>query len=354
VGTKESIVSEIEEVHDTGRRSFSDAPEEAGGVDNFRRDFAESSRSRQAGAFGSSPETQRVETVSSEPLSTDDALAILGDAFAARQELAEAQDELGWTREEQLDTLAYSTNYEDRDEIAAAADTLLEAGGGPRMEALLYEWNEQDSAGASQWVESREYAATVATAEASAQQMQQMQGAVASAYAGELADFYASHPEYATGSVKNQLLAVALADDPNIGSSPASFRAGLETARQATESVSNAALSTANEMDFREQFRQEAFRGFRPPADDHIAAAAARRIGPSSPEELTAEVIARAKGTQAQRKAALEARNADFKAQFASHARGSGFGDGQREQVARALEIREEERTGKRAPNRGV
>jgi hypothetical protein len=58
-------------------------------------------------------------------------------------------------------------------------------------------------------------------------------------------------------------------------------------------------------------------------------------------------------GTQAQRAAAVEARNANFKAEFAEAARGSGFGDGAREQVARAMKARDEDiarRNGKRLP----
>lgn len=49
----------------------------------------------------------------------------------------------------------------------------------------------------------------------------------------------------------------------------------------------------------------------------------------------------------------MEARNANFKAEFAEAARGSGFGDGAREQVARAMKARDEDiarRNGKRLP----
>jgi hypothetical protein len=115
-----------------------------------------------------------------------------------------------------------------------------------------------------------------------------------------------------------------------------------------------AALKAADEMAFRAAFRDEAFRTFRPPSAEHTAAAAARRVEPNSIEELTAEIVARKKGTRSERQAVAQERHDAIRAEMRQAARGSGFGDGAREQVARALKAREEERQGKRAPNRGI
>jgi hypothetical protein len=214
-----------------------------------------------------------------------------------------------------LDEAAYAA-YTTREDYEDVADELLAAGGGDRLFALTESWAERDPDGAAQWVKQAEQEATVATAQAGQQAMQAAENAVTSAYAEELADFYAIHPEYATGSVKNQLLAESLKDNPSIGDSPEAFRQGLEAAKEAVEDVSGAALSAANEMDFREQFRDQAFRGFRPPAADHTAAAAARRIEPNSVEELSAEIVARKNGTRSERQAALQERDAHFRRSF--------------------------------------
>lgn len=348
--------SDVEVVHDTGRKSFSAPEETGGGIDTWRNDFSAASRSRSAGVFGRAPETQRDETIEAEPLTPDEAIEILGESFALRTQLEETQDELAWANEAQLDSLAFSQEYEDRESIAAAAETLLAAGGGERMEALLYRWAEieGEAAAVADWTERAEHALTVEAGRLGAQQAREMESAVTTAYAGELATFYEQHPEYATGSPKNQFLAMALAKQPNLTASPEDFRTGLAAAREEVESVASGALKVANEMDFRDQFRQEAHRSFRPPTAEHTASATARRVGPQSPEELAAEFTARAKGTQSQRQAALEARDADFRASFADSSRGSGFGDGAREQAAAAIKAREEEQAGLRPPNRSI
>jgi hypothetical protein len=346
------LYSEIELIHDTGRVPAADA--ETGDEDSFRRDFSQTSRSNSAGAFGRSPEAQR-EVVEADlpPVTPDEALAVLGENITLRARVEDAESEAEWANDSRLDERAYAT-YETREDYEDAADELLEAGGGHRLFALTESWSEADPAGAVHWAEQAEYAATVAAAQAGAQAAQQEQHAMEAVYAQELADFYAAHPEYRTGTTKNTMLAQSLAADPTIGASPDSFRSGLQAAREVVEDVSGSALKAVDEMSFRSAFRDQAFRTFRPPAAEHTAAAAARRIEPSSVEELTTEILARAKGTRAQRQAALQERDDDFRAQFAQAARGSGFGEGAREQAARALTARDEERAGKRAPNRAV
>jgi len=59
------------------------------------------------------------------------------------------------------------------------------------------------------------------------------------------------------------------------------------------------------------------------------------------------------KGTPEQRQAALQARDAEFHEAFAQAARGSGFGEGAREQAARAKKAQAEDlarRNGRRRP----
>jgi hypothetical protein len=347
------IYSDLEVVQDTGRRSFSEAAEEAGGVDSFRRDFAESSRKRQAGAFRNSPETQRAETVEAEPLSTDDALDVLGENFALRARVEEAEYEAEWANDSRLDEMAYAT-YETREDYEDVADQLLAAGGGDRLFALTQNWNERDPDGAAQWVKQAEYAATVATAQAGQQAMQEAQTATEAAFAKELNDFQDAHPETRAGGLMHEFVATRLAGNPGAWSSPEAFKQALEQAYEVSADVANGALSAASELDFRSAFRHESLRhgSMRPPSRDHLASM--RPIGPESAEAFAADITAKTRGTKAQRQAALQARDADFKAQFAQTSRGSGFGEGAREQVARALEAREEERQGLRAPNRGV
>jgi hypothetical protein len=348
------LYSDLEAIQDSGGASFSDAPKEAGGVDDFRRDFSATSRNHSSGVFGRSPELQREEVVESEPLTPDDALQVLGTSFELRQRLRDTEDALETATEENLDTLGFYTELGSREDYSDAADSLLQAGGGSRMEALLWRWQEQDPDGAAEWLSSREYAATVAAAQTGAQAMRAAQHEVTSAFAEQLADYYRAHPEYEHGTAKNLMLAQILAGDPSIGASPESFRRGLEAAREVVEDVSGAALRAANEISFRKQFQQEALRHspMRPPTQEHLAEMAARPIGPSSFGELGADIAARTNGTPAQRQAALQARDAEIRAQFAEHSR-SKFAEGNREGAARALKARSEERQGLRAPNRG-
>jgi hypothetical protein len=349
------LYSDIELIHDSGRQSSSDAPEETGGTDNFRREFLQESKGRSAGAFGRSPEVQRDEPAQQEPIDYDHINATIAENLELRERVQGAELEAEWANDSRLDERAYAA-YETREDYEDAADELLAAGGGDRLFALTQHWSERDPDGAAQWVAQAEYEATIATAEASQRAMQAEQGAVTSAYAKQLADFYEANPGYQTGTTKHWMLAQALAGDPSIGASPQSFRDGLAAAHEVVEDVSNAALRTANTAAFKDEFRQLAARQsmFSHGAEVRAYAAAANPAGPNNAEALTAAIVARQRGTGAQRQAALRARDAEFRQSFSQAARGSGFGEGAREQAAKALEAREEERAGKRPPNRGV
>jgi hypothetical protein len=330
---------------------------EVGGVDNFRRDFAESARRREAGVFGRSPEAQQEETVDSEPLSTDQALGVLGENFALRERLEDAEYDAQDAREERLDALTYGgAEFDSREEYQALADELLAAGGGDRMAYVVTAWSEVDPAGAEDWARTREDGATLAHAAESRQLAHNVQAAVETEYAEVLNEFQGRRPETKVGGLLHELVAAELSAMPNKWESPAAFGQALERSYESATDAVNAAQRSANMSQFRQAFRHESLRAggaMRPPADDHLAQMASRQIGPSSLAELGADIVTKIKGTRAERQAAVAARNEAIRVQFAQAARGSGFGEGAREQAARALEAREEERQGLRPPNRG-
>jgi len=131
---------------------------------------------------------------------------------------------------------------------------------------------------------------------------------------------------------------------------------GLRDAYEIVEDVSNAALKTVSVASFQDEFRQTAARmsPFSQGSEARAAAAATQPVGPNSVEALTAEVVARLSGTKAQRQAATQNRHEAIRAEMRQAARRSGFGEGAREQAARAIKVREEERSGLRPPNRGI
>src|SRR5205085_832648 len=106
-----------------------------------------------------------------ESLTPDDALQVLGENFALRQRVQDAEFEAELATENRLDDLAYAT-FDTREEFKTAADELLENGAGGRLAVLAQSWSEVDPAGAASWAESREYLATVASAQVGAQAME--------------------------------------------------------------------------------------------------------------------------------------------------------------------------------------
>jgi hypothetical protein len=329
---------------------------EPGGVDNFKRDFTDSARRRERGVFGRSPAAQLEETVGSEPLDTDTALEILSDAFESRNRAEAAEWRAEEAEEDRLDVLAYSGGYETREEYASVLDELLNHDGytSPRFQSLIADWNERDPQGADAYLESREYALTLAAAAEGRAVAQNLQASYEAEFAKVLNDFQSENPGARAG-IGHDLIAVALANDPNAFASPQAFRTALDRVAEHVDDATEALATTAEEGAMRAAMRAEIQRlsPMRPVTAEHRASADARawQAMPKSAEELQAEILRR---TKSYKQAAKAGGGEQFRSAFAQAARGSGFGEGAREQAARALEAREEEKAGRRPPNRGI
>lgn len=355
--SEQPIYSDLDEIQESGRLSFADAPETTGGVDDFRRSFGEMTSSRSLGAFGRSPEEEakRAASLEQEPIDFAHINATIAENMALRERIGVAEWEAENAREDELETLAYMGDYESSAEFEAVADELLNhEGASERFESILSDWHEKDAAGADTYLQARQRELEIQQAAESIRAEQNAQSEHLAAYARELADFYSQHPEYRAGTAKNELLAGNLAQIPNIGESPESFRQGIEYAHEASEDAAQAVARTAGVENFRAAFRDELLRHAPMSHNDtERAERAARFSSPQSIDAVLGDIAGRTKGTKAQRQAALQKRDAELHEAFAQAARGSGFGEGAREQAARAKKAHAEDldrRNGRRRP----
>jgi predicted TIM-barrel fold metal-dependent hydrolase len=172
-----------------------------------------------------------------------------------------------------------------------------------------------------------------------------VQGEHEAALSAALADFQQRYG-IETDSPAFKVVAASLASLPNAAnvlSSPEALTAALEQAYEHTADATVAFAKSVDEQNFRQAFRQESLRhgSMRPRTDDHLAQMAARRIGPSTVEDQALEIIRRAKGTNEDRRAAVAARNDEFRGAFAEASR-SKFAEGNRAGAARAIKARDE------------
>lgn len=327
------VYSETEEIQDTGRPS----------ADEIRESVSAEGSRQQAGVFGRAPEVQREEPVEQDPIDPDHIAATISENLELRGKLGVAEYDLQEVEEQRLDTLAYLGERETREEYVEAADELLEAGGGERLEALVTEWSDRDAEGAQAWLEAREFVAAQVEAAAATQAVQTMEVAHEAALADALAAFQAKHG-IETNDVMFKLVTEAMAATPNAAnalSSPQALTSALEAAREQAADAYGAYEGSANEANFRGSFRQEMARHGVFGNQEAKAAMTSRPVGPQSMEELTAEIVARAKGTKAQRAARSEANQAAFREQF-KELTTSEWADENRAGAARALKARAE------------
>lgn len=305
------VYSDLDEIQETGRKSAADAPEVVGSQKQ-RENMANQIRRHNSGVFSAAPEVAAEAPAVLPDIDPGDVAQTYAENIDLRARAAAQEAALSETRDQLLDHLAYEGTVQTREDFMAAADVLLEAGGGDRMAALVGDWTQVDPQGSQAWVESREAYLTRQTAAAGAQAARTAQQQIEAECAKELNDFQAEHPETQAGGLMHEMVAQVLASDRDAFASPQAFRAGLERAYEAAAGVAHGLERTAKVAQMKDEMKTEMIRhdAMRHGAEARAAAIRSRPVFPQNAEQLAAEITQRATPTKAQRQARQRERDA--------------------------------------------